>query len=546
MKRRFTEDMWAWKRWAATAFPLYMPVVFLAVFVPLTVLLLHARAVREAPAAGSGFQAAVEVNVFQSPLAGRWYDADKDKLAAEIDGFLSKVDAPPVENAHALIVPHAGYQFSGQVAAYSYKQVAGKRFTRVIVMGPSHQLPMENVANVPDATAFATPLGETPIDTDFVAALKKHPEFRTIRGADVSEHSVQIQLPLLQRTVGEFKFVPIVVGQLDLETTRRMAQILAGLIDPNTLVVASSDFTHFGPNYGYMPFKDDIQANLEKLDMGAWGFIEKKDLDGLAKYIEQTRTTICGRCPIGILLAMLPPEMAPHLLKYDTSGRITGDTTNSVSYCAIAFAGSWTLGQPIEAEQKKSAALTEDEKAQLLKLARATLEGYVKNGKAPSPDELGINITPGMNEAMGAFVTLKENGDLRGCIGEIFPQRSLYKAVIAHAVDAGVNDPRFQKVKAEELPLLHYEISALTQPYPVNSYNDIVLGKHGIVIEKNGRTAVFLPQVPGEQGWDLPTTLSYLSKKARLPEDAWKDGASFTVFEAIVFGENEKYRLVKE
>ena len=485
-------------------------------------------------------QAAGETKIFQSPLGGRWYDADKDKLAAEIDGYLAKVDAPPVENAHALIVPHAGYQFSGQVAAYAYKQVAGKKFARVIVMGPSHQLPMENVASVPDATAYATPFGETPIDTDFVAALKKHAEFKTIRGADASEHSVQIQLPLLQRTAGEFKFVPIVVGQLDLETTRRMAEILTGLIGPDTLVVASSDFTHYGPNYGYMPFKEDVQANLEKLDMGAWGFIEKKDLDGFTKYIEKTGTTICGRCPIGILLAMLPSEIAPHLIKYDTSGRITGDMTNSVSYCAVAFAGSWKQGQPVEAEQKKAAALTDDDKAQLLKLARATLEGYVKNGKSPTPEELGVQITPGMKAIMGAFVTLTENGELRGCIGEIFPQRALYKAVIDHAIDAGVNDRRFPQVKEGELPALHYEISALTQPYPVNSYNDIVLGKHGIVIEKSGRTAVFLPQVPGEQGWDLPTTLSYLSKKAGLPSDAWQDGASFTVFEAIVFDEKEK------
>ena len=145
-----------------------------------------------------------------------------------------------------------------------------------------------------------------------------------------------------------------------------------------------------------------------------------------------------------------------------------------------------------------------------------------------------------MKNIMGAFVTLNENGQLRGCIGEIEPQRALYKAVRDHVIDAGVHDPRFSPVKAEELPLLHYEISALTQPHPVNSYNDIVLGKHGIVIEKSGRTAVFLPQVPGEQGWDLPTTLSYLSRKARLTEDAWKNGASFTVFEAIVFGETEK------
>ncbi len=543
MERRFSEDKWAWQRFVGAAF-----LVVISFFVILVVLLgafttdnlLRHLEGQADPHPDAAVHAEAEANVFQSPLAGRWYDADKDKLTAEIDGYLAKVDAPPVDNVHALIVPHAGYQYSGQVAAYTYKQVAGKKFTRVIVMGPSHRLPMENVASVTDMTDYVTPLGNTPVDTDFVEALKKHPEFKTIRGADESEHSVQIQLPLLQRVLGEFKFVPIVAGQLDIETTRRMAQILAGLMDPDTLFVASSDFTHYGANYGYVPFKDDVLANLEKLDMGSWGFIEKKDLDGFAKYIHQTGTTICGKYPIGVLLAMLPAEMAPHRTKYDTSGRITGDTTNSVSYFAIAFSGAWKQGQPVEPKAAQTAILTDEDKAQLLKLARSTLEGYVTTGRAPTPEELGITITPGMRETMGAFVTLTERGELRGCIGEIFPQRALYKAVSDHAVDSGVNDRRFPQVTAQELPSLHYEISALTQPYPVNSYNDIVLGKHGIVLDKNGRSAVFLPQVPGEQGWDLTTTLSHLSTKAGLSPDAWKEGAKFTVFEAIVFGEKEK------
>lgn len=501
--------------------------------------LLEARATATPSPSGTAAATAAKT-VFESPLAGRWYDADKDKLTADIDGYLAKVDTPPLENVHALVVPHAGYQYSGQVAAYSYKQVAGKRFSRVIVMGPSHSLPMEDVASVPNVTHYSTVLGEVPLDMDFIAALKSHPEFRSVRGTDEREHSVQIQIPFLQRALGEFKLVPIVVGQLDLDTTRAMAKILTGLIDPDTLVVASSDFTHYGRNYDYLPFTDNVENNLKKLDMGAWECIQKKDLDAFAKYIETTRATICGRCPIGILLAMSPTEFEPHLLKYDTSGRMMGDTRNSVSYLAIAFTGAWKKGEPVEVKAAEVPTLSEEDKAELLTLARSTLEGYVKNGHPPTPEQLGIKITAGMNQIMGAFVTLKEKGELRGCIGEIFPMRALYKAVIDHAIDAGVNDRRFRPVTEADLPLLHHEISALTQPAPVASYNDIVLGKHGIVLDKDGRSAVFLPQVPGEQGWDLPTTLTHLSQKAGLPPDAWKEGASFTVFEAIVFGEKEK------
>jgi AmmeMemoRadiSam system protein B/AmmeMemoRadiSam system protein A len=419
--------------------------------------------------------------------------------------------------------------------------VAGKHFSRVVIMGPSHHLPMENVSSVPDATHYATPLGEVPLDTDFIASLLKHTQFKTIPGAETDEHSVQIQIPFLQRTVHDFKLVPIVVGQLDADTTRAMAKILTGLIDADTLIVASSDFTHYGPNYGYMPFKGDVQDNLKKLDIGAWDCIQKKDAGAFEGYVERTGDTICGHCPIGVLLSALPADSEPHLLKYDTSGHITGDTTNSVSYLSIAFAGAWAKGAPVVESKESAATLTDEDRTQLLALARGTLEGYVKDGRMPTPEKLGIKVTPGMSQNMGAFVTLTEKGELRGCIGEIIPMRALYKAVMEHAVDAGENDNRFRPVVAAELPLLHYEITAWPKaPVPVASYKDIVLGRHGIVLSKDGHRALFLPQVPGEQDWDIDQTLTHLSVKAGLSPDAWKEGASFSVFEGIIFSEKEK------
>ena len=503
------------------------------------------RAEREASrdqnsATTAAVKPAPEKKVFNSPLPGQWYDADKDKLAAEIDGYLAKVESAPLDNVHALILPHAGYRYSGQVAAYGIKQIQGRKFSRVVVMGPSHHVPMQNIASVPDVTHYATPLGEVPLDVDFIAALLQRPEFKVDPRANEPEHSVQIEIPLLQRALAEFKLVPIVVGQLDANAARSMAKILSGLIDPETLVIASSDFTHYGTNYGYMPFKDDVQKNLEKLDMGAWDVIQNKDMEGFAKYVDRTGATICGRCPIEILLAMVPRDIEAHLLKYDTSGRMTNDTTNSVSYLAVAFTGAWRKGEPVAPKTPEAATIPDEDKTQLLRLARGTLESYLKKGKIPMPEELGVKITPPMCQIMGAFVTLKKNGQLRGCIGEIFPMRELYKAVMEHAVDAAINDPRFPRVKAAELPALHFEISALTQPSSVPSYKDIVIGKHGMVIRKNGRTAVFLPQVAPEEGWGIEETLTHLSQKAGLPSDAWKEGASFTVFEAIVFAEKEK------
>ena len=476
--------------------------------------------------------------VFHSPLAGMWYDADKQRLSGEIDSYIAKADTSSLEKVQALVLPHAGYRYSGPVAAFGLKAVLGREYTRVIVIGPSHRVYMNGYAHVSDMTHLATPLGEVPLDLEAAAELRKHPEFRVVRGVDESEHSVQIQVPLLQRALKDFRLVPIVVGNVDEETIKRMAAILRGIVDDKTLVVASSDFTHYGRDYGYVPFEDDIPANLEKLDMGAWDKIQNKDAVGFADYVDDTGATICGRYPIAILLSMLSPDSQAQLLKYDTSGRMTGDDRMSVSYLSIAFTGTWPAAAIVKEENAPAdATLSHEDKAGLLALARGMLETYVKSGKTASPEDLGITITPGMRQVMGTFVTLQTGGELRGCIGEIFPRRPLFKAVMERAVDAGVNDPRFPPVSKQELPLLHYEISALTPPVPVASYKEIVLGRHGMVIEKNGRSAVFLPQVAPEQHWTLEETLTHLSMKAGLSPEAWKEGASWTVFEAIVFEE---------
>jgi MEMO1 family protein len=478
-----------------------------------------------------------EKKVLPALLAGRWYTADRDQLAADLDAYLDQADTPPLPSVHALILPHAGYRYSGLTAAYGVKSVVGKRFSRVIVMGPTHGVAMRNVASVPDATHYATPLGEAPLDVEFLDALRAFPQFVSIPEAHRGEHSVQIEVPFLQQALGEFRLVPIVVGQLDVTTARTMAQILCSLIDEETLVVVSSDFTHYGPGFEYVPFREDIPENIEKLDMGAVREIEKRDPAGFMDYVEKTGATICGRNAIAVLLAMLPSDSEAHMVHYDTSGRMTGDSTNSVSYLSIAFTGRWRKGEPMEA-QNTDASLSEQDEEQLLKLARGTLEYYLEHKCPPTPEALGVEITPSMEAVMGAFVTLHKDKQLRGCIGEIFPRRPLYEAVIAHAVNAGVNDHRFAQVEQAEVPSLHFEISALTQPAPVDSQEDIIIGKHGIVIDKNGRRAVFLPQVAPEQGWSLKETLEHLCAKAGLPRDAWQEGMAFTVFEAIVFSED--------
>jgi hypothetical protein len=478
-------------------------------------------------------------NVYTSLLPGKWYDADPAKLQEQVQGLLDKAEVQPLENVQALILPHAGYEYSGATAALGVKLLAGKTFSRVILMGPTHRVPMENVASVPDAAAYATPLGTIPLDTEFIKALKGYPQFTTLPLAQEGEHSVEIELPLLQKALGEFKLVPIIVGYLDIGTARKIAAILKSLIDEKTLVIASSDFTHYGQNYKYVPFKENIPEELNKLDMGAYDRIQAKDVQGLYDYLDKTGSTVCGQYAIDTLLAMLPAASEAHLLQYKQSGEITGDYTNSVSYFSIAFTGTWEKG-PVVVPETAPETLSAKDKKSLLRLARWTIESAFMHKRFPEDDELPVDVTPPMKTLGAAFVTLTKQGQLRGCIGDIYPNRPLYKSVMTNAYYAAFKDRRFNPLNTSELPEIHVEVSVLTPPAPLANYEDIVLGKHGVILHRGQNQALFLPQVAPEQGWALEEMLEHLSEKAGLAKDSYRQGCTFEVFEADVFGEDPR------
>ena len=488
-------------------------------------------------------EAPMKKTCMESTLAGSWYDADPGRLRTELEGYLAaaNVDADPA--IFAVVVPHAGYAYSGPCAAAGLKaRAARKDLERVVVIGFSHRVHLPNRASLPATeTHYRSPLGETPLDTAALAALLKNPVFTDEPATRAGENSVEMQLPLLQAALAgrAWKLVPVTLGQLDDRGLDAVAEALAPLQDGRTAFVFSSDFTHYGPNYGYVPFRTNVEANLRQLDGGAVAQILAGDAGGFAAYCAKTGATICGQDPIGVLLRMLPEKFTARELAHDTSGRSTGDFANSVSYEAIGFYGDGRAAKkPKPAAQ--ALALTADDKKVLLAMARNAIDQALK-GNAPSdPEDLGVKPTPAMKQKMGGFVTLTIGGELRGCIGEIFPRRALADVVVDHALDAAFHDPRFPPLTAKEFMRIRVEISALTPPVPVASYKDIEIGKHGMVLELGGRSAVFLPQVAPEQGWDLATTLTQLSYKAGLDGDAWQNPrAKFTVFEAVVFHEEE-------
>jgi AmmeMemoRadiSam system protein B/AmmeMemoRadiSam system protein A len=477
--------------------------------------------------------------VLHSSLAEMgWYTADPNTLRGQIDNLFNNAQTEPIENVVALILPHAGYRYSGQTAVTGLKTL-NKKYQRIVVIGPSHRVSMGEMLSVPRATHYQTPLGQIPLDTDFINELLKYPFFQNVPQAHQYEHSVQIELPLLQEDIKDFKLVPIVAGQCSLETIEKAAAVLAGLVDEKTLVIASSDFTHYGSSYEYTPFSENIPENIKKLTMGAYQYIAALDAKGFLEYKERTGATICGFVPIAVLLSMLDESSQAHLIQYADSSQQSGDYSNCVSYLSIAFSGKWKISAKI-APKTNNLQLTEQDKQQLLILAKKTIDYAVKNRKVPQVSELGVTISDSMTSPRAAFVTLKKNNLLRGCIGDIFPRQPLYMSVLINAINACFNDTRFPQVTEDDLGDITIEISALTVPQPIASPDQIRIGIDGVILNKNGHTAVFLPQVAPEQGWNVAQMLTQLSLKAGLPADAWKEGASFQVFQAVVFGENEK------
>ena len=476
--------------------------------------------------------------VLRSQLAGSWYPAKAEILSEQVTGFFEKAEVEPIDNVIAFILPHAGYQFSGQTAAFGLK-TTDKKYKRVVIIGPSHRVLMEEVLSVPRVTHYETPLGETPLDVEFIDKLLEYSMFQNVPQAHKYEHSVQIEVPLLQYVQENFKLVPIVAGHCSFETIKKAGSILRSLIDDETLVIASSDFVHYGRNYGYVPFTENIPEQIKKLDIGAYEHIARLDSKGFLEYKRRTGTTICGYIPVAILLSMLDEGTKAELINYATSGDLMGDFSNSVSYLSVAFSGTWGNCPEVE-PQASGSGLTEEDKKQLLTLARKSLVHFLQTRRVPQASDLNIAVSDAMKDTRAAFVTLKKDFRLRGCIGDIFPQRPLYKSVIINAISAGVKDRRFLPVTEDECSDITIEVSALTVPEPVASPDEIRIGVDGVVLNKNGRSAVFLPQVASEQGWDVNQMLTRLSLKAGLPADTWKEGANFLVFQAVVFGEEER------
>jgi hypothetical protein len=496
----------------------------------------------------------------QPTFAGTWYESDAKKLRSQLDSYLLKAketmiqkpvetgfesNAKPFQPLLAIVVPHAGYMFSGQTAAYAYQQAKQQNPKRVFLLGPSHYIGFEGAA-LPSESVFATPLGDLPVDREVIQELSDFSLFRQSSEIHKREHSLEMQLPFIKEAFGDVKIVPIIVGTLSDEMeVQLMAQILRRYLGEDDLLVVSSDFTHYGPRYEYEPFQTDLKANIRKLDGEAFQHLSKRDLQGFLNFKHRTNDTICGFYPCSVLLALLPEESFGSLLHYGTSqDTLVEDDRNSVSYLALAFSSPKQQGWFNKDEVASGTQLLDADKSNLLKVARLTLESVVRNNRRPSDDELKFANSQLTKKNMGAFVTLyKINAhdpsqkELRGCVGYIWPVKPLHQAIVDNTIGSCSRDYRFHPVTQSELNDIEIDINVLTAPKRVASYKEIVVGRDGVVMYKDGKQAVFLPSVATEFGWDLPELLTQLSLKAGLSGDAWKQSARFDIFQSQSFAE---------
>lgn len=447
-------------------------------------------------------------------VAGTFYPRSPAVLEREVRELLERARPAPVEGrVVALIAPHAGYVYSGGVAAYAYKLVQGQPIQVVAVVAPSHQFYFPGVSVWPQGS-FETPLGEVPVDEAICRRLLEdggtflvHPE------AHLGEHSLEVQLPFLQVCLPGFRLVPLVMGDQELDTARRVGQRLAEVLGAERcLLVASSDLSHYHP-----------QGVAEAMDRVVLERVEAMDAQGLSRALRERRCEACGAGPIMavLLAARLLGANRAQVLRYATSGDVSGEREAVVGYLAAALVAA-PSGETLGPEDRQA----------LRRIALESIrEALAGRRFIPPPPE-----SPALRQPRGAFVTLRRGGALRGCIGTLVARRPLYEEVAQMALAAAFEDPRFPPLSAEELSDLELEISALTPLRRVQDPAEIEVGRHGLYIRRGPFSGVLLPQVAVEYGWDRETFLRETCRKAGLPPDAWRDPETeIYVFSAEVF-----------
>jgi len=471
------------------------------------------------------------IMIFEPVVAGQFYTGIKENLEKEVERYIFQAKVADFGgDVMGVIAPHAGYIYSGPVAGYSYLAVKDVEYDVVVVMGPSHRAP--GAVSVLNYDRYKTPLGQVVIDKESSAKLIKAASWiNDDTSLFAQEHSLEVQLPFLQKVIPDLKVVMISMGTQNHATCVELAAVLEKVFaGKKALFVASSDMSHF---LSY--------EKAKTMDLDTLGLVDDFEIEKLAAGFSDRSRQMCGSGPVLTLLELYKlrggNKDGVKVLKYQNSGDTAGDKNRVVGYGAVAFVGhleSKTPSVDKTGEKEEGEYLTKEEKETLLKIARETVTQYITKGAIPDFHIKSKRLL----EPGAAFVTLHKRGNLRGCIGQIIARIPLWKSVREMAVAAASQDPRFPKVKENEISKLHIEVSVLTPPKVLDDPEKVVVGKHGLIMSRGMYRGLLLPQVPTEWGWDRETFLNQTCKKAGMRSNCWKDSKTkIETFEAIVFSE---------
>lgn len=480
---------------------------------------------------------AMERIVRKPAVAGQFYTGNPAALETEVRRYLDAAGTQSIEGrVIAIVSPHAGYIYSGPVAAFGYNLIRGRNYETVVVIAPSH-VEYFDYSSVFPGSSYVTPLGEIPVDREMVEAVTAHSDLvradtrgHVITAGGRGEHSLEVQLPFLQVALGDFKLVAIVMGDQDRNNVEALGDALArALAGRNALIVASTDLSHF---------HDDESAR--RLDGVFMKRLEEFDSEKLLGSLAGKDTEACGGGPTAVALIASRKLGADTcaVLRYANSGDVTGDTRSVVGYVSAAMLDT-ERNEDVERSGNPHAeepGLSDGDKSFLLSLARRVIEAEC-TGTQPKIDP---PPSPILREKRGAFVTLKKNGQLRGCIGYIEAVKPLISTIDEMARSAAFKDWRFKPVTADEVSDLEIEISILSPIRIIDDPSVIEVGTHGIIITRGRNRGLLLPQVAVEWGWQREQFLDQTCIKAGLPAGAWKDdGTRIEVFSAEIFSERE-------
>jgi AmmeMemoRadiSam system protein B/AmmeMemoRadiSam system protein A len=474
-------------------------------------------------------------------VAGKFYPEAESKLRPAIEKYLQNAVPARVKNPVAIIVPHAGYIFSGQICADGFKQASRRQYDVVVILGTNHTNPYFRKISVYPGGGFLTPLGTAAIDKGLAAALTEaNPDCTPDKSLHGQEHSIEVVVPFVQVLFPKAKIVPVIVGTADVDMCVRFGKTLAeALKGKNALIVASSDLSHYPSAKDAASVDGKILQAMTGLDPAALNSAIEAQMN---LRIPNLDTCACGEAPILAAMAAAKALGATHgeIISYANSGDASiGERSRVVGYGAVVM----TIGKDNNLSEKKEqrsrkpvdVSLEPSDKKALLAFARESISRLLLTETLP----LARGFSPRLQQPRGVFVTLKKKGELRGCIGRIVADEPLCKLAGAMAVQSALNDRRFRPVTADELGDIEIEISVLTPPKRISGAGEIVVGRDGVILYKDGYSAVFLPQVAIEQGWSREEMLDHLCLKAGLTAGSWRQGAELSTFQAVVFGEAE-------